>query len=416
MFKSFLSRRLKVRVAFCVLGGVGVLNSAFAIQVTFTKIADTSTTAPEGSLFSGFDSAPAISGSNVVFEAGATTADGIFTATTSGTAITKIADTTDSLPGHSPFAIMGSFPVISGNNVSFFGAYNFSTPAGAICTGTVGQTGFTKLVDTSDSVLTNGNSFFTPQISLQSISGNNVAVSVDTTNSFGVYNGTVGVPGVSKFVGKGNVSADNVTFIDADAGGVSGNNVVFHGNYSGGSGVFTGTLGSTVFSKVISTADTAPGHTAFTRFDATSISGNNVAVVGEWSSGSGIYAGIAGTAGVTKIVDTTDFGNKYSSFSSVIASGNEIAFQADSGGIDNIIVESGGNFFTIITDNTPLFGHNFSDSITLGGFDAATNTIAFSYRQGGVTGIASATFVLPEPATLCIFSLIPVMAMRRLRK
>src|SRR5436190_23475851 len=61
------------------------------------------------------------------------------------------------------------------------------------------------------------------------------------------------------------------------------------------------------FNSIVDTTMTAPGHGAFNSFDLfPSISGSNVTFLGNYSGGQGIYTGLVGAPGAAKIVDTGD--------------------------------------------------------------------------------------------------------------
>ena len=87
---------------------------------------------------------------------------------------------------------------------------------------------------------------------------------------------------------------------------ISGSNLAFLGGYSDGTGIYTGSVGATGAAKVVDLGDTAPGHGAFTFLGVPSLSGNNVVFAGLWGSiedGDGIYTASVGVAGVAKVVD-----------------------------------------------------------------------------------------------------------------
>lgn len=118
---------------------------------------------------------------------------------------------------------------------------------------------------------------------------------------------------------------------------ISGNNVAFIGNYEGGSGVYTGVVGTTGAAKIVDTSDNAPGHGQFRGlvnqppFQFPGISGNNVAFQarykdGDLDAGSGVYTGVVGSTGATKIVDTPTAGINSPIFRSPSVSGNNVSF------------------------------------------------------------------------------------------
>jgi hypothetical protein len=72
---------------------------------------------------------------------------------------------------------------------------------------------------------------------------------------------------------------------------LSGGNVAFRGFYSGGEGVYTGSVGATGAAKIVDVGDNAPGHGAFNAFNPPSVGGSNVAFLGGHNAGTGIYTG-----------------------------------------------------------------------------------------------------------------------------
>jgi hypothetical protein len=87
---------------------------------TLRKVADTNTPVPGGSEnFFSFSGHQAISGSNVAFEGGSFGQGGIYLF--NGTTLTKVADHNTPVPGGSGNFTSFSDPVISGNNVAFWG-------------------------------------------------------------------------------------------------------------------------------------------------------------------------------------------------------------------------------------------------------------------------------------------------------
>ena len=192
-----------------------------------------------------------------------------------GMIFTNIADTSTTAPGHTAFTSFGTTPSVSGSNVAFLGGYSGGS---GIYTGSVGATGATKIVDFTDTA-----------------------------------------PGHTAFTGFGNPPS------------VSGSNVAFFGLYSGGRGIYTGSVGATGATKIVDTTDTAPGQTAFTNFGAPSVSGSNVAFLGLYGGGGGrgIYTGSVGATGATKIVDLTDTAPGHTAFTSFgppSVSGSNVAF------------------------------------------------------------------------------------------
>ena len=183
------------------------------------------------------------------------------------TIFTNIVDTTTTAPGHGAFTSFGTQPSINGNNIAFMGSYSGGQ---GIYTAMLGATGATKIVDFADTA-----------------------------------------PGRGNFTG----------FDLGTAVTISGNNVAFVGQYNGGAGVYTGSVASQGASKIVDTGDTAPGHGNFITFfgGPPSVSGNAVAFGGSYTGGTGIYTGSIGVAGATKIVESGDTAPGRGPFTSVVA-------------------------------------------------------------------------------------------------
>src|SRR5205085_646462 len=125
---------------------------------------------------------------------------------------------------------------------------------------------------------------------LVGINGSNVAFLGTYGGGQGIYSSTVGATGATKIVDFGNVAAGHGAFTGFGNPAISGNNVAFLGLYSGGRGIYRGTVGATAATKIVEIGDTAPGHGVFTDFrNSPSISGNTVAFVGLYPGGRGLY-------------------------------------------------------------------------------------------------------------------------------
>src|SRR5205814_550594 len=156
--------------------------------------------------------------------------------------------------------------------------------------------GATKVVDTDD--IAPGHGAFTGLGITATVSGSNVAFHGFYSGGRGIYTGSVGAAGAAKVVEGGGPAPGHGLCSGVGTPSVSGSNLAFQGLYSGGQGIYTGSVGATGAAKVVDTGDTAPGHGAFTSFGATpSLSGSNVAFTGFYSGGQGMYLASGGAGG-----------------------------------------------------------------------------------------------------------------------
>lgn len=404
--------KLRVTGATCRVLGIlmtailGVVLSAqpTSAVVTFSKVADLTTTAPGQGPFTGFF-APAISGSNIAFSGTYNGGRGIYTGSTGTTGAAKIVDIGDNAPGHGVYTALSQNPSVSGNNVLFSGPYEGGS---GIYTGKVGVTGAAKLVDTDDIVPAHG--AFTG-FGLPAISGNNVVFAGGNLSIGGIMTATVGATGATKIVDTADNAPGHGAFtLLANPPSISGSHVAFRGAYSGGEGIYTGSVGATGAAKIVDTGDNAPGHGAFTSFFIyPSISGNTVGFRGEYSGGSGIYTGIFGAAGAAKVVEPGDIApghgpiTGFASFISV--SGSNVAFRGYYSGGSSLYVATGGaggSWSAVLNTGDALFGSTVSE-FGMGVFGYDNNAIAFTYvLADGSNGIAVATIGVPEPDSVVL--------------
>ena len=331
------------------------------------------------------------------------------------TGAAKVVDTTDTAPGHGVFTSFGVNPSVSGNNLAFNGFYSGGA-GGGIYTGSVGATGAAKVVDSTDTAPGHGafNSFAFPP----SVSGNNVAFIAGYSGGQGIYTGSVGVVGAAKVVDPSDTAPGHGAFTGFfDSPSVSGSNLAFRGIYSGGEGIYTGSVGATGAFKVVDLTDTAPGHGTFTFFVPPSISGSNLAFLGGYSGGQGIYTGSVGATGVAKVVDTGDTAPGHGVFTgfgnSSVSGGNVAFFGWYSGGFGLYLANggAGGSLSAVLNTGDALFGSTVTD-LSMGRFAYDNDAIAFSYTlANGRSGVGVA--IVPEPASLSLLALGGLTVLRR---
>ncbi len=390
-----------------VIGFVGIsmlASGAARAAVTFTKIADSSTVATgESSAFTQFHN-PSLSGNNLEFLAFYSGGFGEFSATTTSGPF-KVFDTGDTVPGHGAVGGFGNNGGISGGTIAFEIAY---TSGYGLWHGTVGSTSITKILDTGTTNAP-GQTTKISDLADVKVSGNNIAFKAyyDTGNSQGVYTETLSGTGLAKIVDFSSTAPGSTNFNQLGMPTISGNNLTFWGQSASTSGIYSGTVGTAGATKIADQTDSPLGHTHFTAFeDDPSIGGNTVAFRGIYSGGSGIYSATIGTPGFTKVAEVGDpAGDTGGNFTSVQTpstngSGSGVEFFAGysspSGNKNAIFVEADGTITRVIGAGDSLFG-GVIQFVSIGNSAYDGYRVTFGYQlTNGTAGIAVAD--LPEPA------------------
>lgn len=267
-------------------------------QYLFTSIADDTTGTPNGGTYGGFSN-PAVSGVNVAFlgsYSGGTGTSGIFRSNgviTTGVARASSGDSSgDATPNGGNFTSL-SAPVIDGTGVTFIGGYT-------------GGTGTTAIFRNDGTTTTS---------SVRSGSSDNPG---ETNPYGGTFNGVVGPA----------VSGSDVAFRAGYTGG-TGTNGIFRSNGTSITGIVRGGNDS-------NPGDTTPYGGTFTSFNNPAISGNNIAFRSNFTGGSGLggifrhdgttTTGIARGSTVTDPGSATPNGGTFTSLGAPAISGNNIAF------------------------------------------------------------------------------------------
>ena len=323
-----------------------------------------------------------------------------------GVSYSNVADTTNTAPGHGAFTSFYLPPSVSGGNVAFAASYGGGS---GIYTGSVGATGAAKIVGVGDNAP--GSKRFI-ELFAPLVSGSNLVFGgrfFEAWFNTGIYTGSVGATGAAKVVEVGDTASGHGAFNFVGSPSISGSNLAFVGGYSDGIGIYTGSVGATGAVKVVDTGDTAPGHGTFTNFRSPSLSGSNLAFIGDYSGGSGIYTGSVGATGVAKVVEVGDTAPGHGAFEGLYhsgggdadelsVSGSNVAFRgADSDGIGIYLASggAGGSLSAVLHTGDALFGSTVT-SLELGSSD--NDAIGFQYTLAdGRSGIGVAT--VPEPAT-----------------
>ncbi len=424
-----------------VLGVFAVLVLApyhASAQFTFTKVVD-STDNISGQGTAVTIQGQSLSGNTLLFKAELLNGTaGLYTATVGVPGISKILDNHDTPPdGGTYFTayFSSTWPDrATGTDGANIALASFLGSTTAIYTGSASAFVPTKLVGSGDPVPGHGS--FT-NVGTPAISGSNVVFPGTYGSHFpeGLYAGTVGMGGVSKIVEAGDIapgSAAFSVFYDTTLG-ISGNNIAFATRITGGSGIFTGTVGTAGATKLADTSTSAPDGGIFTAFGKFSISGANVAFQGA-ATNSGVYMGKVGMSGLSAVANSlipapSGIGYLFgqgsggysgpgwinaplvifdSSLGGVAVSGDDVAFVASyaipyGATAQGLFLKSGGSLRKILGTGDALFGSSVVGiGVSPTGFDG--NRIAFYYTlSDGKRGIAVATIptgVIPSLSSL----------------
>jgi hypothetical protein len=237
---------------------------------------------------------------------------------------------------------------------------------GSISAITRAQITFTNLVD--NTMIAPGQSTNFTDFVGGCFSSNNFAILGAFSGGEGIYTGSVG-GSLNKIVDTSSIVPNRSTnftgFYAREFLSLSGNNVVFRGAYSGGNGIYSGIVGSEGASRIVDTTVPVPRTAGtFLDFHDLSVSGNNVVFTGTTVSGPpGIYSGSVGTTGASMIVDAStpvpgQPGLFFDSGGGAKLSGNNFVLNGVTGFSGGIYTGSlGTTGLTIIADkNMPIPG------------------------------------------------------------
>lgn len=398
---------VSVRPCCCLIALVCA--GAAEAQIIFSKIADTTTPAPgSATTFSSFRFA-SISGDTMAFTAvPGSAAQSVFTGSVGSVGANLIAQPGTSAGADGVFQFsLGPVSAISGSNIVFFG----TTSAGGqgIYAGIVGSTGASSVANNLTPSPANPSQHLSNFQGGPCVSGNNVVFACNGPTVSGIFTRTIGSSSLSVIADPNTpVPGQSVNF-NSNFGGspsISGNKVAFEGNWSSGSGVYTGTAGVTGASLIVDTMMQAPGAAAnFSFFGIAMLSGTHLAYSARFSGGEGVYMSTFGSPGATRIVDNSMLipgtSTAFGGFLNIAIGGDNVAFQENHG----IFFADDGIISRVIGIGDPLFGSTVT-SAHLGqdGYDDTTKQVAFDYvLASGERGVATAYVgLIPEPAMLCV--------------
>jgi hypothetical protein len=387
-----------------------LLTASALAQVTITRIADTSTTAPGGGTFASFALFPDIDGSTVAFaspSSGATVA----LYTSAGGTITTLVPAGAAIPNGSgnftgyttSFRFQNAKSVFVGSGTSQSGVF------------TSDGTAISRFADLNTAI-PNGTGNFTSFSPFPSTTGTTVAFAgAGASSQAGIYLSTGGsTPAVAKVADKNTAvpggASGNFTAIGSNPS-ISGSNVVFRAGFGGASlnGVYLYN-GSTLSTVADSNTALPSGSGNFsTTFFEPTVSGSNVSFI----NNNGVYALIGGT--LKTIADTsTPSPNGSGNFTTISAyapiSGNEIAFIGNTATTKGVYLYDGAALHTLLDNSSSTFdGKTLAATPFFLGPDAIVgNSVVFgvSFTTPTSSGIYEATFTaVPEPGTLALASL-----------
>ncbi|HTL30981.1 MAG TPA: hypothetical protein VL282_17250 [Tepidisphaeraceae bacterium] len=399
--------------AIALAGVIALISQPSFGTETFTKVADTATAAPgESGTLSQFHTAE-LSGNNLTFLAFFSGGFGTYTAKVSPNGVFKLIDTGDTVPGHGAVGGLGNNSGISGNDVAVL----VLSGVNGIYHGTVGSAGITKIVESNvnaPGTTSPFTTFFNPFVS-----GNNAAFKgyYNNSNSQGIYTATLAGTGLAKVVDFSNTVPGQSNFTQLESPTISGNNIVFWGKGTT-DGIYAGTLGAIGASKIADHTDIVNGH-SFTAFNnAPDVSGNMVAFQGVFSGNSGVYSATIGTSGITKIAEAGDTAPGVGTFTAVqdpVTNGRDVAFignhKVAGVGRSGLWIEHDGTITPVIDYGNSLFGSTIS-SLSMGNACFDGYRLAFNYSlANGTNGIAVVD--LPEPGMAGLLALGAFLTLRR---
>lgn len=388
-----------------------------AQSITYTKIADASTTAPgSASTFSSLSSV-ALDGSNLVFIGAFDNngSAGIFTSTVSGLSLSKIVDystipTDSGTPMSSPISSFQT-PLISGGNLAF--KATLANNASGIYSASVGTLGASLVAQANDAAPEAHEKFsslFAPGISGTQVGFFSNFVDDGSglgRSASGLYVGTAGQHATPSLLMDRPVTLNGHAITNfGNNASMDGNMVAFRANYSGGNALYAEKTDGTSLTLIADSSTQLPDHSGTFSLGLSTpvISGSNVA----FSTVGGVY--LSDATGIHTIADGNTFvpglsGVKFLSngfASSVSVDGENVAFTAAYDGGSGIFVEYDGNLLPIVTTSSNLFGDPvYFYSLSNEALDG--NNLAFSYLvngSSGTTGVAVANIAngVPEPS------------------
>jgi hypothetical protein len=433
----------KICIGLIVAAALVATSSPLHAGYTFVKVADTSTPIPNSSgNFANFYTNPRVStdGATVVFTgANASSQVGVYSYDLGGGTLARVADWTTLIPGSSYAFTSLSEPSVYNGRVGFYGRGNGGALRG-IYTATTTGTGLTTIADLA-TAMPGGPGVYSA-FDVPTLSGGNLAFyGIYAGNSWsGIYTAPATGGSITR-IADFNTAMPGGTHNFNMFGRVSmaGSAVAFLGDYSSGTitdGIYSAPVSGGTASRVASDGMIAPGSSAgFTQFSAPTTDGTYVAfnastlstkaVTGLWR-----YK-LDGTEGtVIADINTAIPGHgttKFDYFWGVSMSTGVPVFNggSNSANIFGLYADANGTLIKIVEDGDTLDGKTVqSTQIYDQGVSGNMDDIAFyATFTNGSAGIyvaevplaALGGMVVPEPATLSLLALGGLALMRRRR-
>jgi hypothetical protein len=434
-------RAIVMRSALILLSLVMICGEVKA-QYVFTRVADNNTPIPSGmGNFTFFEVVPTISqGIVCAVGYGGASQNGVYTFPANGMGTgTRIADLTTISPGGLTHFTSITDPVIN-NGVVVFNGGALSPIRGGWYSSPATGGAITKVVDTSDTIpdYTGPDNHFINHAWYANVDHDSTravfSISSQLNGNSGVYSFAVNGSGGVRIADNnssvpGQPAATHFTNLANWTTNIDGNQVAFQGRFATGAGIyaFPSTGGSGT--RVADTSTNIPsGVGTFSDFTNVSlgIANGTVVFVGQGAAGfSGLYAFPAAGGSGTRLVDSSMLipgtTSHFSSFAGVAASGNSVVFRAlGTGGEDivELVKMDGSGLTRVIGVGDTLDGRvihdfgrysppdqNLSVGIDTGSLDG--DTLAFNVNfTDGTFGIYTVTIPEPSVTALMLLSLI----------
>jgi hypothetical protein len=435
---SPIDRRVWIRAA--ATAAAVVLAAAGGAPAQFIRVADTSTAVPNGTgTYQSFLGMPAVSGSAVVFFGSATGRDGVYVGTAAGGPIVPVAvalQTTAPNTGGGLFNYLSyaSTQSVSGTAVAFPGQFGGGSGGAGhgVYTGPTAGGALTRVADSSMTMP--GATWTFAEFGATAASGPVVAFGAGNGQSFGnalsgVYTGTTAGGPLARVADTTTPAPNGTVFSLFGSPSVSGSVVAFQGGRPAVSytGVFAGTAAGGTLTTVADVDTAVPGGTGtFRRFGDAAVSGSRVAFAGGNAQTDGVYIGSAAGGPLTVVANRSTAipggGGTFQTFDDPAISGSVIAFAgagAGAGAPKGIyyIDTDGGPLTELIRVGDTLDGRTVSQLFFgNGGLDGSTLVFAADFTDNTSGVYAVRLTPVPESATVLAIGAVGVGTLRRWRR
>jgi hypothetical protein len=363
----------KVILVIALFGGA---SRCWALDFDYIKIADQSTVAPvAGGTFTGFD-APVVDGANVAFAATRSGYKAVLSS--SGGTLTRVADTTMTMPGTASTLFTGFDQVAaSGSNVAFRGT-------GAAQQGVYAYTGSLARVADQTTAMPGGPGAF-EFFDGVTISGTTTSFAGRKSGFYGAYGNGGGLHAIvdanTPVPGGGGATFNVISEVSS-----SGHDLAFT-HFGTLSGIYTIKNGAV---QAAATTDTnqpnAPGK--FVTVTSPSISNGGIAFTGFSFDQKGIYTNLGGTINAVADLSTPVPGGAgtFSDFWRSSLSNGNVAFYGYTSGGEGIYTDLGGALSPVAATGMVLDGKTiagFPNGFASQGFSNGAAVFSATFSGGG---------------------------------